>query len=274
MGKVSYSEKMLRYSNNNVSTLGDMLLLTTLLGTELIISGKPRTSIGARNRVEELKNFGKWSLRNHKQIKKTYYRLKRQGLIELIKEEAYTKPQITKQGQKRLEALLPSYESTRVWDGNLYIITYDINEKRRYDRDKLRKYLKKLGCAMMQQSVWITPYNPRKPLKDFIKSRKLVTSVIISDVATEEGLVGSETVPQLVERVYALESINERYVNFIEKASDKKAVLPKLFLEYNNILRSDPQLPFPLLPKYWQGDKAHETFLSLNNRLYKRKKCH
>ncbi|MBI4066379.1 hypothetical protein HY411_01540, partial [Candidatus Gottesmanbacteria bacterium] len=69
-------------------------------------------------------------------------------------------PQITAAGRKRLSAVIPRYDEERVWDGRLHLVIYDIPEERAEDRYLLREYIKRIGCGRLQDSVWITPYNP------------------------------------------------------------------------------------------------------------------
>ncbi len=63
----------------------------------------------------------------------------------------------------------------------------------------------------------------------------------------------------LVQKVYKLDSLNERYEKFLARAKVNPAN-PWLKLEYLAILRDDPQLPFELLPSNWKGKEANSVY--------------
>lgn len=179
-------------------------------------------------------------------------------------------PEITREGKKRLQEILPVYDSVRVWDKRLHIITYDIPERRHITRDLLRRYLHRLGCAKLQASVWLTPYNPVDTLRAFIQEQQIEGTIIVSDLGTDAS-VGEETIEGLISRLYDLESLNTRYEVWLDDFS-KQPLNFEAYVRYLAILKDDPQLPFLLLPKWWKGDKAHKvispllTMLSMNSR--------
>lgn len=45
------------------------------------------------------------------------------------------------------------------WDGKWRILIFDISEKRKRDRDKLRFILRSIGFFKLQNSVWVYPYD-------------------------------------------------------------------------------------------------------------------
>lgn len=170
-------------------------------------------------------------------------------------------PEITKEGKQRLQEMLPMYDRVRAWDGRLHTVTYDIPEKKHKTRDLLRSHLRRLGCAKLQESVWLTPYNPIDTLRSFIQEQHIEGTVIVSDLGTDAS-VGEETMDGLITRLYSLESLNERYRVWLDGFS-KQSMNFEAYVRYMAILKDDPQLPFPLLPKWWKGDKAHETIKPL-----------
>lgn len=203
---------------------------------------------------------------NYETLRAAYYILKRKGLIRIIKDEAFYKPQITRVGKKRLESLIPVYDEERIWDKRLYLVTYDVPEEKKDDRDVLREYLKKIGCGMLQRSVFLTPYNPKETLRGFIEKKDLRASIIISDVG-EDGSIGEKDIKTLVREVYRLDELNEDYRSFIYEFKDVKKETTKSLkacFTFVEILERDPQLPFELLPDNWLGDRAYEIFKRLS----------
>lgn len=174
-------------------------------------------------------------------------------------------PEITEEGKKRLKELVPHYDIKRVWDRRVYLITYDIPEKKKNSREFLRAFLRRLGCGMVQESVWLTPYNPKEVLEEFIGERNLVGNILVSDIG-EDGSIGEEDLKTLIARIYKLNELNDQYKEFINKHRDKgKSDRIQSTFEYLSILRNDPQLPFSLLPSDWVGEKAYRLYTNITS---------
>ena len=95
------------------------------------------------------------------------------------------------------------------------MITYDMPTESNQDRDKFRSFIKKLGCGMLQQSVWITPYNPQKLITEYVNENKLEEGMIIVSSLKKSGNIGSMSLEQILEKAYGLDEINLRYEEFI-----------------------------------------------------------
>ncbi|MBI5620008.1 CRISPR-associated endonuclease Cas2 [Candidatus Gottesmanbacteria bacterium] len=197
---------------------------------------------------------------NYEVIKNALNAARKKGW--LVTKNRHALPEITREGKRRLASLIPHYDDTRMWDSRMHLITYDIPEKRRRDRGLLREYLQRIGCGRLQDSVWMTPYNPIDTLRSFIEEKQLGGTVIVSDIG-KDGSIGEEDVQLMVVRTYGLEPLNDRYEEWLadvgEHGVDHWAVV-----RYLSILADDPQLPFPLLPSWWKGEKA---YLSVKNQL-------
>ena len=115
--------------------------------------------------------------------------------------------------------------------------------------------MKKLGCGLLQNSVWLTPYNPKNTLRDFIEEKNLSGAIIVSDIG-KDGSIGEENIDELIRRVYRLNELNLRYKELINLIEEKKLNKIQAKFQYLNILQDDPQLPFEILPSDWLGDKA------------------
>ena len=186
--------------------------------------------------------------------------LKDKGLITSSLDS--TQIAITKMGRERLSRLIPAYQEKRPWNGVFYVITYDSPTKHNKERNLLRIFLKKIGCGLLQESVWVTPYNHSYILKEFIEERGLQGTILVSSLG-KGGAIGEYKFAELIEKVYKLSKLSERYREFIDGAKHQprnKSYLVSLFL---SILRDDPQLPFGILPKDWEGMRAYEVFQKL-----------
>lgn len=191
-------------------------------------------------------------------VKKTIWNLTHK---KFIKRKNGGKIEITKEGVKKLSELIPVYREKREWNSHLYLIIYDIKEIKKQERNILRSYLKKLGCGLLQNSVWLTPYNPKKILHDFIEEKNLAGSVIVSDIG-KDGSIGEEKLDELIKRVYQLDKLNLRYKELIDLIEGKKLSKIQAEFQYLSILQDDPQLPLEILPGDWLGDRAFHLLYS------------
>lgn len=185
-------------------------------------------------------------------LRNTLRLAKRDGLID-------DNGDLTIDGVEKLEDILPVFKRQSKWTGSLWLITYDVAEKRKKDRDSFRRFLTSQGYGKLQDSVYVAPFDPTKLVKTEIEKKQFKGDVIVSKMGVG-GNIGNMTVPELIAKVYDLESISDKYIDYIEKFSVE--ILPKdapfLFLEYLSALKSDPQLPTELLPSDWPGKKAFE----------------
>lgn len=252
--KIAKKRKAIDWSFSLAARTGDLILLMAQWAVYF-----PATTNRAKfwREIEnrEYRPLDEAKIKNH------VYQLKHRGLIDYTK-RLWQEPVITAKGKKRLQAILPRYDEERVWDGRLYLVIYDIPVGNNYLRDRLRRTLKTLGCGLLQKSVWLTPYNPQKILQDFAAKHNLPGQILVSDLG-KGGSIGEEDIRGLVVRVYKLDELNRRYLEFFEIWSKKKPQ-PEMLSHFYSVLKDDPQLPFALLPDDWQGEKAWELISSLN----------
>jgi DNA-binding transcriptional regulator PaaX len=254
MGKSELKEVVFQVSEGILERLTDFLLwYFFLVGAS--VGKNTRNSYQAF--IEADKALGEI---NYQSFKRALDRLRKGNFLSFQKKRNCLEIEISKQGRERLLATVPSYQEKRIWDKKLYLITYDIPEKKSRDRDALRYFLRKIGCEILQESVWITPYNPSEILADFVKERRLEETILVSDLGLE-GTIGGEDIKSLVRRIYKLDSLNSRYREFIEKYSGGNFPKTAISFAFYNILADDPQVPFETLPEGWLGEKAYNLLL-------------
>ncbi|PIV12601.1 MAG: hypothetical protein COS47_01730 [Candidatus Nealsonbacteria bacterium CG03_land_8_20_14_0_80_36_12] len=206
--------------------------------------------------VEDLEKF------NYQSIKRAFLYLKRKGLISVLNDADYL-PKVSKLGEKKLRQIIPFYDDKRIWDKRIYLIFYDIPVSESRERNYLRSYLKKIGCGLLQKSVWITPYNPTLLIRSFVGKHGLSSESILVSSIGEKGTVGEMSLNYLLNKVYHLDSLNLKYQEFIEAVEKKSFSKSQLAFWFLSILKADPQIPFCLLPAYWKGKEAYNIFIKL-----------
>lgn len=138
--------------------LGRETLKKIVLGT-VATAGVLSVALVAPNTLQILKTFGVKPYKRRKElIKRVYDKLINQGY--LIRKNGFL--EITEKGSLTLELLSGGkvkLKKPRKWDKKWRILIFDIDEKRRPKRDKLRRSLISVGFMRLQDSVWIYPYD-------------------------------------------------------------------------------------------------------------------
>lgn len=101
------------------------------------------------------KGIGKSLKKYQGSLSHAIYNLKRNGCLEEVESNGQKQLNITFKGKLRLI----SRKITGKWDGYWRIIAFDIEEKRKHNRNIFRAKLVELGCRVLQKSVWITPHD-------------------------------------------------------------------------------------------------------------------
>lgn len=233
-------------------TVVDVSLWSVAYLATLAVS-PPRGVLDFRAQAAADRFLSQW---NYQTIKRAIAHARRKQLLAPVVRGRHALPEITGAGKKRLAALLPTYDEQRTWDGRMHMITYDIPQKQEEDRAALRAFIKKIGAARLQDSVWLTAYNPIDTLRSFISDHNLGGTVIVSDMGTDAS-IGEEDLKSLVVRLWRLDLLNDRYDEWLKEANRSQQLDGWTVIAYLSILKDDPQLPFPLLPSWWKGDKAY-----------------
>jgi len=166
-GRLNVSEEQIGKLKNvgeAVLTIGAILgiaAVTVVAPNALQLIGK------ARWVRRTYKNILSKDSEQRQKITRTFYYLKRRGLVELIPKGENYIMKLTEKGQKKvaemnLRAL--KIEPEKRWDGSWWIAIADIPTELRSQANLFRGKLKELNVYTLQRSVWIYPFNPRKEL--------------------------------------------------------------------------------------------------------------
>jgi len=127
------------------------------------IAGLLLWSMAAPNTLQLLDTLGGNKYRRRYQLRSVAARLASRGLVRFVKKDGRTYLEVTPAGKKvlALEAEKASLarRAKKRWDGRWRMIVFDIPEKHRKTRDRLRVVLKALGFYQLQGSVWVYPYD-------------------------------------------------------------------------------------------------------------------
>lgn len=102
------------------------------------------------------------------------YYLKKKGYIKIKSLEGKRGIILTKKGAgKALETKFKIEKKKKRKDGKWIMLMFDIPEKQRKIRDLFRSNLYFLGFKMLQQSVWICPYDVLEEVDKIVREKSL-----------------------------------------------------------------------------------------------------
>lgn len=136
------------------------------------------------NMLKAHKRFKKYP---KKRVANTFARLRREGLIEIQKNNHQIYIKLTPKGKKKAGIYQIndlSIKKPNKWDGKWRIVIFDIAELKRTQREAFRGKLKELGFLVIQKSVWIHPFSCRDEitlLRDFFGMDKNDIRLIIAE---------------------------------------------------------------------------------------------
>ena len=147
-----------------------------------------------RNLLRAWKRARKYSRRR---LTNTFWRLKKEGLIEIRREGHQIYVGLTEEGKKKagwMQIDELRIKRPKKWDGKWRLIIFDIAELKRIYREAFRGKLKELGFEPLQRSVWVHPFDCRDEielLRDFFglsegEMRFVVAESIGDDTALRE----------------------------------------------------------------------------------------
>ncbi len=142
-----------------------------------------------------MRNFQKRKRYSKKRISNTFYNLKRQGLIEIVKKNRQIYIRLTEKGRRKagwMQINDLKIKRPKKWDGLWRLLIFDIAQIKKIYREALRGKLKELGFYQLQKSVWVHPFDCRAEielLKDFFGlSDNEIRLIIATDIGDDENV--------------------------------------------------------------------------------------
>lgn len=200
---------------------------------------------------------------------------KTRGTISgLIKEEIISKTmventyQLTEKGFYSLCLEFPLFRYLKdKWDGKWRIISYEIPEKKRELRDRLRREMQGWGLGPWHRSFWLTPHPIIETLRQLVSQKE--EEKYIQAFEAQHSFGDKEV---LIEKVWQKTEIDKKYREMFKKWHDilstdgeKIDKFQKVIAEYINLLRLDPGLPVELIGEKWIGFEAFNIFKEIKS---------
>jgi CRISPR/Cas system-associated endoribonuclease Cas2 len=129
------------------------------------------------------------------QTKSTLARLKQKGEIEFVEREGMHFARLTKRGEEALafgkEKMELEVRKPRRWDRRYRLVMFDVPEKRKKIRERLRFTMKEVGFLRLQDSAWLYPYDCEEfvaLLKAHLRIGKDVLYAVIEEIENDKWI--------------------------------------------------------------------------------------
>lgn len=170
---------------------------------------------------------------------------------------------LTEKGFYALCLEFPFFRFTKdKWDGRWRVISYEIPEKKREMRDRLRREMQGWGLGPWHRSFWLTPHPVTQNLKDLVYGREEEKYI---QAFESEHVFGQLEI--LIEKVWGKSQLDKKYRelfknwhDILSKEDDKVEKFKKVVDEYVTLVKEDPGLPKQLLGEKWIGFEGYSIF--------------
>lgn len=134
--------------------------ITRAVIATIAVTGFLSVALVLPNAVSALGAFGP---RNQKaRIEESIKKLIKKGYLVLTKRDGVDHIELTEKG-RRFAVLFGEtgfcLKQSKKWDSKWHMLIFDIPERKKILRDKLRQTLGVIGFVRLQDSVWVYPYN-------------------------------------------------------------------------------------------------------------------
>ena len=133
------------------------MLMAVVLGGVVVVAA---TIPNAAQLLRFFPGYKKGARFNY-QAKSALGRLAAKGLVTFVEEDGKRFARITEKGELilQMESEKTAIMKKRKWDRRWRVVIFDIPERRKNIRDRLRLFMNEYGFVRIQDSVWIYPYD-------------------------------------------------------------------------------------------------------------------
>lgn len=178
---------------------------------------------------------------------------------------------LTEKGYEELCLEFPFFRFVKSeWDGSWRVISYEIPEKKRDLRDRLRRSMRGWGLGPWHRSFWITPHPIIENLRTLVYGKEEEKYI---QAFESTHIFGNKQA--LIEKVWIVSQLEKKYRALLQQwhiilSSENKNTekLRHISSLYVNILRDDPGLPKSLVGHRWIGFEAYSLFKEIKRILY------
>lgn len=176
--------------------------------------------------------------------------------------------QLTTKGFFDLSLQFPTFRFLKEkWDGKWRVISYEIPEKKRELRDRLRREMQGWGVGPWHRSFWLTPHPIIGNLRELVSQKEEEKYIQAFEA---DHIFGDREI--LIEKVWQKSLLDKKYRDMfkgwhdiLSQEIDKTQKLTKVVNDYIITLRQDPGLPKELIGETWIGFEAYSLFKEIRS---------
>ncbi|OGZ17950.1 MAG: hypothetical protein A2V72_00425 [Candidatus Nealsonbacteria bacterium RBG_13_37_56] len=167
----------------------DILKSLLISGAVCLVGGSPYFAL---NLIKSFKNNKKYKQRK---AYDAFYRLKKDGCIEINKKGHQIYIKLTDRGVRKANWMQVNelkIKKPKKWDEKWRIVFFDISNLKNFYRNIFRGKLKELGFYPLQKSVWVCPYKCKDEidlLKDFLGMADREVRLIVSEDIGDDAVL-------------------------------------------------------------------------------------
>ncbi len=192
----------------------------------------------------------------------TFSTLIKEGLVEKTGEDASSYI-LTSKGFSELCLTFPAFRYMKEpWDGKWRVLSYEIPEKKRDLRDKLRREVAGWGLGPWHRSFWLTPHPIITNLRELVSQKEEEQYIQAFEA---DHVFGDRAI--LIEKVWKKAELDKQYRELFKRwhsilsvEGEKAEKFKKVVSEYVTILKFDPGLPSELIGQSWIGFEAFTIY--------------
>ncbi len=152
MGRIEDEARKIRRRGQ----IRDVMLTALLVGGMIAIGAVPRTLLPTLGyKPKDQRRFNAYT-------KTVAHRLVQQGLATWVRRDGTAYLRITAAGRHKISLLKETMklkDEHRRWDKRWRMVAFDLPERRRVTRAKLRAMMAGVGFIRLQDSVWVYPHD-------------------------------------------------------------------------------------------------------------------
>lgn len=148
----------------------------------------------------------------------------RTGDIEKVVKDGKIYLRLTSSGKNKVKRDFPIANLTKKWNKHWAIVIFDIEEKSKAVRERLRNKLKSLGFGMLQKSIWISPLSIGSDMREVIQSIGLSKEAFVMEVS---GFLFGDP-KELARRIWHLDDLEEEYIELKNKLGTVNQLVEKV----------------------------------------------
>lgn len=169
---------------------------------------------------------------------------------------------LTQKGQDEIYKHFPLLKwRKKTWDNIWRIAMYDFPETHKRQRNLFRRFLKKIGFAQWQLSVWVSPHPVIPQLNKLITKNNLHQ---FCSVQESKRIIGVSD-KKFAQKTWSLNRLNQQYQQILNNFNFNKKQ------EYLETLLKDPLLPKELLPNNYLWEKLMKKLIITPNKMNDRR---